>query len=37
MINEKDNTMKKALLPLALFLMLVIYLIISDPTTIGPI
>jgi hypothetical protein len=34
MINEKENSMIKALLPLALFL--VIYLIISDPNTIEP-
>jgi hypothetical protein len=36
MINQKENSMIKALLPLALFLLLVIYLIISDPATIGP-
>jgi hypothetical protein len=36
MINEKDSSMVKALLPVALFLLLVIYLIISDPNTIGP-
>lgn len=36
MINEKDNSMLKALLPLTLFLLLVIYLIISDPNTVGP-
>jgi hypothetical protein len=36
MINEKNESMLKALFPLALFLMLVIYLLISDPNTIGP-
>lgn len=37
MINEKESSMIKTLLPLALFLVLVIYLLISDPNTIGPI
>jgi hypothetical protein len=36
MINEKTESMLKALVPLTLFLMLVIYLLISDPNTIGP-
>ena len=36
MINEKDSSTVKTLLPVALFLLLVIYLIISDPNTIGP-
>ncbi len=36
MINEKDLSFVKTLLPLALFLLLVIYLIVSDPATIGP-
>lgn len=37
MMNESKESMLKALLPLVLFLMLVIYLLISDPNTIGPI
>lgn len=37
MMNEKEYSMIKTLLPLALFLLLVIYLIISDPNRVGPI
>lgn len=36
MLNEKNESMLKALFPLALFLILVIYLLTSDPSTIGP-
>ena len=36
MINEKNESFLKMLVPLALFLMLVIYLLASDPTKVGP-
>lgn len=36
MIDDKEISMLKTLLPLAFFVLLLIYLIISDPRTIGP-
>lgn len=36
MINDKNESFLKTLVPLALFVMLVIYLLSSDPNTIGP-
>ena len=36
MINEKNESYLKTLVPLALFLMLVIYLLISDLDKAGP-
>jgi hypothetical protein len=36
MIQEKSDSILKALVPAALFLALVIYLLTSDPNTIGP-
>lgn len=36
MIKEKNDSLFKVLVPLALFLMLFIYLLISDPNKVGP-
>ncbi len=36
MIEQKDESSLKALFPLALFLVLVVYLLLSDTNTVGP-